>query len=61
MSDLSDHFDRGGFCSCCGTLWPCAALRRAFLAQRAAVVVSAAREPLESLDDPPEQQSAEPD
>jgi len=33
---LSDHFDNGGFCSCCGTLWPCAVLRRAFLEQRAA-------------------------
>ena len=36
MSDLSDHLDRGGFCACCGTLWPCAAMRKAFLAQRAA-------------------------
>ena len=36
MSDLSDHLDRGGFCGCCGTLWPCAAMRKAFLAQRAA-------------------------
>ena len=36
MADLSDHRDRGGFCECCGTLWPCAAMRTAFLAQRAA-------------------------
>ena len=34
MSNLSDHVDQGGFCACCATLWPCAAMRRAFLAQR---------------------------
>jgi hypothetical protein len=34
MPSLSDHYDIGGFCGCCGTFWPCAELRRAFLAQR---------------------------
>jgi hypothetical protein len=33
---LSDHVDLGGFCACCADLWPCAAVRRAFLAQRTA-------------------------
>jgi hypothetical protein len=49
MSDLSDHVDRGGFCSCCGTLWPCGAMRRAFLAQRA-VLVSAGPDPDETTE-----------
>ena len=34
MPTLSEHYDLDGFCDCCGTLWPCAEMRRAFLAQR---------------------------
>jgi len=50
MAGLHDHFDRGGFCACCGTLWPCAAVRKAFLAQRAARDTLAQRA---AAEDPP--------
>jgi hypothetical protein len=29
-----DHRDNGGFCSCCGMVWPCARVRRATDRQR---------------------------
>jgi hypothetical protein len=25
----SDHRDAGGFCTCCGMVWPCARVRKA--------------------------------
>ena len=63
MSDLSDHLDRGGFCACCGTLWPCAAMRKAFLAQRAAhvdVTQRAAHGDVVLTDDPADAWFADP-
>jgi hypothetical protein len=34
---LSDHHSDGGFCACCGTVYPCPTIRRALQSRSGAI------------------------